>query len=684
MIHFISGQSQVPVQGSVFKTSSMDRVLSYCQSRSVLGLDTETEGKFDHSNQMIMLQIGDEYEQFVIDVRSVDISPLKPILENTEIVKILWNAKFDLKFFRMKGLDVMNVYDGFLAEKALYNGIRSRSLSLETAAHNYLGKELDKETRGSFPKGSKPFTDRQIRYGAEDVEFLPQIRRMQLEELKKWEILNEAELENRYIRVHADMEYFGIKIDTERWERLEEDKYQQLQEARRQLDDYVSINGHEDFVDHQGDLFSNRVKSTINWSSPKQVAEFCQHIGLETRVKDPKTGKIKHSVDESQIRKNQDKFPQFVELFLDYKAKSELVSRYGKKFLLHMNKRTGRIHSDFFPFINTGRLSSSEPNMQNIPNEDADPEYRRCFIPKKGMKYVVADYSQQEPRVTADKSGDDKLINFFKEGDGDTHSLVASIISPMVYGEHVDVKKEIKDDDGNVIQEGNDPYVKDLGKSLRAVGKTTNLGLDYGKSAYTLKDDLKCSQEYAQKIMDKISEELPGKQKYFQRKIDEAFKKGYILIDDLTGRKFFIENLDRLKELEHRMDDPFWDKYRKERRKGSDQFINELYPIVKEYFTTKGNIERDAQNYSIQGTGASMIKYAVVTMADEFLRRGWYPDRARIIMILHDEIVVECDEDISQEVSELTKEHMESAGRVFCKKVPQVVSPVIVDHWTHD
>lgn len=672
MVYFISDQSSWTER---LAPATIDDSVAYCKGKDVLGVDTETTGQFDHSNRIIMFQIGDEDRQFVIDARSKSILKFKEILESKEIEKVFWNVKFDHKFLKQEGIELERVFDGFLAEKALYNGIKSRGLSLEAAAYNYMGAELDKSQRGQFSemKEDAPFTEKQIRYGAEDVEHLIGIYKQQKEKMREWSMLNEASLENKYILAHADMEYYGININTEKWLELEGTKQEEYEKARERLDAYVVENDLRPFIDYQQDMFDSRPKSTIKWTSEKQVADLCDHIGLDTTIEDPDTGGTKRSTSEGHMLKWKEEFPEFVELLLDFREKKKQVESYGKQFLLHVNKRTGRIHSDFFPFINTGRISSDSPNLQNIPNEDADPRYRQCFEAPEGKKLIVSDLSQQEPRITASKSEDATLIEFFRSGDGDTHSLVATLISPLVYGERVQVKKG-----------ENDPYVKDLGRSLRAIGKTTNLGLDYGKSAFSLKDDLSCSEEMAQQIIDKISEELPGKDQYFKKKHKEVLTKGYITIDEITGRKFFINDFDRIKELEAWMNEEgFWKYYREEKKKNSEKFQEELKPNVRYYFKRKGELERDAQNYPIQGTGASMTKWSAVLIRNELKKRGCWGKPARIVMLLHDEVVVECNESLSEEISELVKEKMEEAGRVFCKQVNMLAEPVITDHWTH-
>lgn len=373
--------------------ATINDVLEYCKTKNKLGVDTETEGFFDFENKIVMLQIGDEHKQFVIDVRYVDISPLKEIFINSSIQKLFWNAKFDYKFLKFHGIEVNNIYDNMLTEIVITNGLNA-VYSLESACQKYLNKSLNKEVRNQFVnlKGS-PFTHSQIKYGAEDIENLIKIQEIQQNEVNKYDLSRTIYLENKFVKILSEIEYNGFYLDNKKWEELNYLNEGKLIEAKKILDNYILNNNHSKFIDSQLDLFSSDLKCAINWDSPKQVIEYLKFLGIDTLTPDKKTGKLKDTCEDKHLSKYKKKF-DFIPLYLEYKKVAKSVSTYGLEFLKHINKKTGRIHSNYWQILVTGRISSNDPNLQNIPS---DVNYRRCFEGQNDNMLVVADYSQQEP-----------------------------------------------------------------------------------------------------------------------------------------------------------------------------------------------------------------------------------------------------------------------------------------------
>jgi len=224
LIHFISNQTSLDPQ---IQTATLDECINYLSNLKEIAIDTETEGLWNAKNKILMLQVGDNQRQFVIDVRNVDISPLKSILENPAIVKILWNASFDYKFLRMHDIMLNNIWDGQLVEMVLTTG-KNESVSLETACLKYLNIQLDKTVRSSFNSFTKEFTYKQIAYGAEDIANLIQIKILQEKELKLHDLERTASLENKFVTVLADMEYNGFYLDRDKWLKLDQFNINQL------------------------------------------------------------------------------------------------------------------------------------------------------------------------------------------------------------------------------------------------------------------------------------------------------------------------------------------------------------------------------------------------------------------------------------------------------------------------
>ncbi len=555
MVYFI-GKDEL-FASNKYKKATLEDLIQWLENKTSISVDTETEGFFDFKNKVIMLQIGDRNDQFVIDVRCTDVSILKPYFQSETLEKKFWNAKFDINFLRFSfGWYVKRVYDGFLAECILTTGLMVRDLSLENAANVYCGKKLNKGERSKFVGlNGKPFTDMQILYGAEDVEVLDEIKQKQLKKIDEYKMANCLHLENSFVIVLADIEYKGFKLDRNKWLELDKKNKVIYEKSLERLNNYVLNDKKlEKFVDKQLDLFSEDRKCSIEWSSSRQVVSLMKFLGVDTKVTDKKTGKPKDSVEAKHLKKFDKKF-DLIPIYLEYKEIEKQISTYGEEFIKHINPATGRIHSNYWQIIDTGRISSSHPNLQNIP---ADEGMRACFVPEKYNVLTVSDYSAQEPRVTADRCKDPALIDFFLKGDGDIHSLVASKVFTVINGKETKITK--------------------ANHAERQTGKILGLALDYGASAFSLKDSLKVSQEEAQTFIDAYFAAFPEKKSYFKRCIDQSLRDGYILIDEVTNRRSWCSNFEEILWCRENYED-----LSQEKRS--------------EYFKRIGSLKRNSQNY---------------------------------------------------------------------------------------
>ena len=253
-------------------------------------------------------------------------------------------------------------------------------------------------------------------------------------------------------------------------------------------------------------------------------------------------------------------------------------------------------------------------------------------------------------RITADFCQDPVLLDFIFNGDGDSHGLIATLISEKLLGSHIKCTKQ------------NNPMVTSYGKRLRDIGKMIGLGLDYGKTAFTLKDDLKCSVEAAQELLDFLKSRTPLKEEYFKK--CRAFTKhhGYIISDNTLNCITHFAQYKRYIEL-------------KNTKNRTKQEHSEFYKI-------EGALERFSQNNRIQNTGALMSKTAHILINNEFEKRNWQ-NKAKVVNMVHDECLVEADEDIAEEVSKIMSEMMVKAGTYYCKTVPMKAEPVISNCWEH-
>lgn len=631
----------------------VDFCLNYFKDHEEIEVDTETNSLKHIKGSIITLQIGDSSNQFVIDIRHVNIKLFKDLLE-TKIV-LGANISFDYKFLKSYGILLNRVYDVIVTETVSFCGYNRYGYSLQDLCFRYLDIKIDKEERNSFATiGDSPLSTKQIIYAAGDVDKLALIKEKQSRRIIKYELQKTVRLENKALIPLSEIEYNGMYLNKEKWLEYEEVCIRDLKKLELELDEELLKKNNSYFclhtykrnnkgktilVPYQGiDLFgyyeADR-KTGINWGSHEQVKNILKkEYNFEVLDKE---GKV--TINSTLLGKKKNK-PRLVDLLINRSEKGKEISTYGSSFIDQYIDIDGRFRTSFWQVQVTGRVSSNSPNVQNIP------EKHRAFVEApKGRKLVICDYSQQEPRITAEYCKDPKLTDFVLNGDGDSHSLVASAVFSKIEGKEVKVSKK------------NNPFSERFKMTYRDVGKQINLGLDYGKTAFTIKDDLGVSKEEAQEFIDAIKSAFPEKERFFDFKKKEFWKTGYILHDYITHRKTFIEDFDKYAHF---------------------NYDNATKKEISEYYKWKGSVERCCQNYPIQGTAASMTKLALIYMYEEFKSIKGNP---LLINTIHDEIVAEVDEEYAGVVADVMVKCMVKAGEVFCKKIPMKVDPVISDFW---
>ena len=489
MITFVT---QTTSLSDSYKLGTIQDVVDYCSTKTVLGVDTETEG-FDFTcKKMIMFQIGDEDHQFVIDTRFVSIEPLRHILESKEIIKIFHNAKFDYKFIKKwSDIECEGVYCSFLVERILSCG-RHIGYGLKDLCKRYLNVELNKEIRNQFiGLSGQAYRDDQIVYGAKDVEYLCKIRKLQLPKIEEFKLQNVVDLENEAVLAFADIEYNGIDIDKDKWEVIAKASEQEALAMRDDLDNLVMVTTElSDFVlDYlQGDLFTPTEdirKVGVKWTSPTQVLKVFKKLVPELEdVNGKKMYKYRRQ-------------HKIIDLYVKYKEKMKLATSYGSDFFKFVSS-DGKIHTQFNQILDTGRVASKRPNMQQIP---ADNKFRNCFLAPVGWCFVSSDYSSQELNVIAFGSKDPVWINALEQGQ-DLHSVCAD----LVYGqEWIDTAE----DDCSYMKNKSKCKCPKHGK-LRTNVKTINFGLAYGMGPHKLADTLDISIKEAETLIDKSFDAFPS------------------------------------------------------------------------------------------------------------------------------------------------------------------------------
>ena len=598
-IRFI-GQNAL-LNTSTIQVTTIDDCVSYCKDKPVLGVDTETEG-FDFTcKKMIMLQIGDKDRQYVIDTRVVDVTPLKDILEDEKIIKIFHNAKFDYKFIkRWANIDVKNIYDTFLTERVINCGKQDYGYSLARCVDRYLSIDLDKTTRNKFiGLTGQPYTIDQITYGANDVIYLLDIREKQLPSLRTHQLEQTARLENEVVKVFAEIEYEGLAIDKDKWTVMAEKNVKLAYEQELQLDNMVL---EHDLLQHyripiQADMFApiEEVRHTaINWGSPMQTLRLFKNLvpSLEdVNGKNLNKHRYKHKLIDEYIR---------------YKERTKLANAYGTKFFNYVNA-DGRVHTNFSQILDTGRVSSSKPNMQQIPSDNT---FRNCFITEEGWVFVSSDYSSQELNVIAYGSQDPVWLDALSKG-MDLHGVCADLV----------FEDKWRDADASAR------------KKLRTQIKAINFGLAYGMGPFKLADTLQITKKQAQDLIEKYFTEFPNIRAFLEKLGTYGKRNGYI--------QTFA---------------PFY------RRRWFDSWYPKMYDDRSKMMEL-GSIERASKNTPIQGSSADMTKLALIYIHRE-IEESW-SDTVKIIMTVHDQIDCVCKEDVAEAWSVKMTELMEKAAKVI-------------------
>lgn len=554
--------------------------------------DSETEGLDPYTKALLCIQFGLGKDQIVVDVTTIDIQYFKPVFENPNITFLGWNIAFDCKFLYHHRIVPINVWDGMIAEKLLYLGYPAQfhSLSLQAAAHQYLGLDLDKSIRGKIVNTG--LTEDVIVYAAHDVTYLTSIKDKQMVELEKKDLLKAVDFENHFVPVVAYIEYCGAKIDIGKWKVKMKSDVDKMIEAEKQINrwveeyyethkmihpdplyknkpfvqtsiktslkketkDLLKIPANafgvrrvvvEDGIEYrfgvpfdyvelnlQGDLFSgfdNAYRCNINWNSSKQVVPLFELLGINCTTVDKKT-KLRTKSADIKLIEPQKARCSIIEPYIEFKKTGQLVKAFGEKFLKLINPVSGRIHADFYQLgTDTGRLSSSNPNLQNLPHDEIT---RACFVAEPGNQWISVDYSGQESFLMASIANDKAMLNELINGSKDMHALTAKMV--------------FKD---KIPQDMPTAQIKKMFHELRQEAKGYEFCFNYAGNASTLVRNYGISKRRAQEIEDNYMNGFSGLKAYQERQKEFVVKHGYILLSPVTGHKAFIYDWDNLNRI---------------------------------------------------------------------------------------------------------------------------------------
>ena len=710
MIYFVTNQTKL-IESDIYKITTVEESLQLLKDCKVLQYDSETDDLDCHIGNLLSIQFGNKEKDFqiVVDCTTIDIKNYKEILENTLLVG--HNLKFDLQWLYNYGIIPLKVYDTMIVEQLLYLGYPyisllpeeykeweydfpyvesfnmkesltyySLSFSLKALVLKYLNQDMDKSVRGNIIY--EGLSDAVILYAAHDVELLEDIMWKQVEVCKKKECLNGAKLECNVVPVMAYLEWCGIKLDADKWKAKMKSDKENLDKAKKALDDFVVRNNFTQFykIDNQGNLFSGFNLDpivTINWSSSRQVVNIAKLLGFDTTVKDKKTDEDKDSVLEKQLKVQKGICDEFLELYFDYQEHAKVVSSFGQGHLNTINPNTGRSHTVYHQLgASSSRMScgSSKPNNslaklnKVLPSTCKYPNYqqlphdavtRGCFVAEKGNLFCSCDYSSQEGRTQAEIYNENVLIDMYNNN-LDSHSVNAKIF----------FKEELKDID---VKD-----VKKLRPDLRQAAKAPFFALSYGGDYTTLMSSLGISETEAKSIVTNYQEGYKDTMIYAQKGSKFVRTNGYIEINPKFGHRLNWWDFKKWKKRQESFNSEFWEDYKKYHKGTGDS----VHLEVKAHFQAASKYDRLARNAPSQGSSSIMTKLALVDLFKWIIENGYFA-KVLIVNVTHDEINTEFPQELQDFYPKLVQDIMSKAGKIICTKVDVPAEASVGDCWIH-
>ena len=524
-------------------------IYDYLITKQILSLDTETTSTSAIDAELVGLSFAvEEKEAFYVAIPANReealkfVNIFKPLYENPEILKVGQNIKYDYEVLMNYGVEIQGkMFDTMLAHYIIQPELYHNMDYLAEVFLNYQTVHIE-ELIGPKGKNQKSMRDlapsEVYEYAAEDADITLRLKNVLEPKLKEIECEDLFwNVEMPLVPVLAHMEMNGVCIDTET-----------LKETSNNLTNRLAEIEHH-IYELAGESF--------NISSPRQVGEIL--FGKMKIVEKPKKTKTGQYVTSEEVLQQLRSKSPIIDEILNYRGLKKLLGTYIDALPKLINPRTGHIHASFNQAITaTGRLSSSDPNLQNIPVRDDDgKEIRRCFIPEPGCLFFSADYSQIELRIMAHLSEDANMVEAFREG-SDIHAATAAKIW------HEDIK--------------------DVTDAQRKKAKTANFGIIYGITTFGLAQRMNIENKEAKQIIEDYFRTFPGVHAYMEKSKEMARAKGYA--ETLFHRRRYLPDINS--------------------KNG----------------TVRGFAERNAINAPIQGSEADIIKVAMVRIFNRFRKEG--------------------------------------------------------------
>ena len=527
----------------------LKKLCDFFRTKEILSLDTETTSTHPIDAELVGLSFSvAEHEAFYVPIPANReealkiINIFKPVYEDSQILKIGQNLKYDLEVLRNYNIRLQGpMWDTMIAHYLIQPELRHNMDYMAEVYLNYQTVHIDEliGPRGKNQRSMRDLSPEQVyEYACEDADITLQLKNRLEPELKKHDCEKLFyDIEMPLMPVLAEMEMTGVVLDTDSLRQTSKDLTVRMNEIEARIYELA------------GEQF--------NISSPKQVGDILfAKMKIVEKPKKTKTGQ--YVTSEEVLTQLQGKH-EIVADILAFRGLKKLLSTYVDNLPTLINPRTGHIHTSFNQTITaTGRLSSSDPNLQNIPVRGEDgKEIRKAFVPEPGCQFFSADYSQIELRVMAHLSGDENMIRVFTEGH-DLHAATAATI----------YKKDINE----------------VSRDERTKSKRANFGIIYGITVFGLAERLDITRDEAKLLIDGFFETFPKVKDYMEQAKKEASEKGYV--ETQFGRRRYLPD------------------------------------INSQNATVRGFAERNAINAPIQGTAADIIKVAMIRIHRRFQEEG--------------------------------------------------------------
>ena len=574
-------------------------------SSSITGISFAYNNNISADSQVKILQDDAVTETFYIplnhshienQLRTADVvNVIKPLLENENIKKATHNAKTAFNVLRNLGVNLKGVIFDTVLASYVKDPQRNHELDIQAMEHlNHAVVQFapfEKNKKKQIRFADAPF-ESISNYASDEISTIVELTKYWVKNLDEQELKLAYDVEVPLTFVLADMEYTGVSVDEQYLYRLTLSMNNQL----------AAIEGK--IYELAGQIF--------NINSPRQVGEVLfEKMGLKAKKK---KGKTNYSTNAAVLEELSEEY-EIARLILDYRKFAKLKSTYTEALPALIDSKDGRIHTTYNQTVTaTGRLSSSNPNLQNIPvRTEEGNKIRNAFVPKDKENYLIlsADYSQIELRLLAHISQDKNLVEAFNSG-VDVHTLTASKVF--------------------------DVPVEDVTKDMRYKSKAVNFGIIYGQSKYGLAKALGISNAEAETFINKYFATYPRVKAYMEGTVIEAEKNGYV--ETIFGRKRYLST-----ELS-----------------SSNGMIREF-------------AKRAAINQPMQGTAADLMKIAMIDFSKKLKENNL---QSKMIMQVHDELVIEVLKSEQDIVTKLVKEAMELNQPL---SVPLVVDVNVGESW---